>query len=156
MKKSLIAYFSCTGTTKNIAQAIADEIGGQLYEIKPAQKYTERDLDWTNKNSRSSLEMKEKSSRPGIVDDLTNLDEFEVVFVGFPIWWYTAPTIINTFLESYDFGGKLIVPFATSGGSGFGQTGQSLQQSAPKARFAPGKVLRSAAEAAVWAKSLDI
>ena len=154
MKKTLVAYFSCTGNTKKMAQAIADALDCRLYEIKPAQPYTQADLDWTNKGSRSSIEMADKNSRPQIVKGLKNASEYQTIFLGFPIWWYTAPTICNSFLESYDFSNVCIIPFATSGGSNFGQTGQSLQASVPKAQIEAGKVLRSTTEATRWAKEM--
>lgn len=125
----LVAYFSCTGTTKSVAEILADVAGADLYEIKPEVPYTNADLNWMDKKSRSSVEMKDPSSRPAIAGKVSNMMEYEVVFVGFPIWWYTAPNIINTFLESYDFSGKTIIPFATSGGSGFGKTVEKLKNS---------------------------
>lgn len=120
-KKVLVAFFSCSGVTKNVAQTIADAAGADLYEIKPKVPYTAADLNWMDKKSRSSVEMKDPSSRPAIEGKVTNMDEYDIVFLGFPIWWYVAPTIINTFLESYDFSEKTIILFATSGGSGFGK-----------------------------------
>ena len=122
MKKVLVAYFSASGTTKDVAEKLAKAANADLFEIKPVQPYTNADLDWTNKTSRSTVEMKDPSSRPAIVEKLSNMADYDTVFVGFPIWWYVAPTIIDTFLESYDFSGKTIIPFATSGGSGMGKT----------------------------------
>ena len=113
--KVLVAYFSASGTTKGVAQQLAEVAGADLHEIKPAQPYTDADLDWRNKQSRSSVEMQDKKSRPAITDKLQNMQDYDVVYVGFPIWWYTCPTIINTFMEAYDFQGKTVIPFATSG-----------------------------------------
>ena len=127
--KSLIVFFSCSGVTKNVAHKIANVINGDLYQIQPLTPYSEDDLNWNDNNSRSSLEMKDMTSRPAIVKDLKNLEQYDSIFVGFPIWWYVAPTIINTFLESYDFDGKKVIPFATSGGSGVGDTDVYLQKS---------------------------
>lgn len=123
-KKILVAYFSCSGVTARVAKTLAETAGADLFEIKPKVPYTAADLDWTDKNSRSSVEMRDPSSRPAIADRVENMAQYGVVFVGFPVWWYVAPTIINTFLESYDFSGKIIVPFCTSGGSGLGKTGK--------------------------------
>ena len=112
--KKLVAYFSCSGVTKSVAQTLADAVGGDLYEITPAQPYTRADLNWMDQSSRSTVEMKDLNSRPAIAGKVENMADYDTVFVGFPIWWYVAPTIINTFLESYDFSGKTIVPFCTS------------------------------------------
>lgn len=140
----LVAYFSCTGTTKNVAEILADVAGADLYEIKPEVPYTDADLNWMDKKSRSSMEMKDPSSRPAIAGKVSNMMEYEVVFLGFPIWWYTAPNIINTFLESYDFSGKTIIPFATSGGSGFGKTMEKLKNSvSPEAKIKEGRDRKS-------------
>lgn len=128
-KKVLIAYFSATGTTKKVAENLANVTDGDLYEIKPLQPYTREDLDWTNDKSRSSVEMKNKKYRPEIVDDNLSLSEYDTVFLGFPIWWGVAPTVVNTFLEKHDFSNKTIILFATSGGSGFGRTASELKQS---------------------------
>lgn len=127
--KMLVAYFSATGTTKQVAQNLADAINADIYEIKPKVPYTNADLDWTNKNSRSTLEMDDHNSRPEIVDDGFSTDSYDTIFLGFPIWWYIAPTIVNTFLESHDFKNKKIILFATSGGSGFGRTVENLKKS---------------------------
>ncbi len=129
MKKILAAYFSASGTTAAAAKKLADAAGADLYEIKPAVPYTKADLDWTNKNSRSSVEMNDKSSRPALADKSANISDYDIILLGFPIWWYVAPTIINSFLESYDFSGRKIVLFATSGGSGFGKTVMELKKS---------------------------
>lgn len=132
MSKKLVAYFSATGTTARVADMLADAIGANLYEIEPAVPYTQADLNWMDKKSRSSIEMSDKSFRPAIIDKDANITDYDVIFVGFPIWWYVAPTIINTFLEKYDFSGKKIVLFATSGGSGFGNTVAELKDSVPE------------------------
>ena len=129
MSKILVAYFSASGVTKGVAEKLAKVVNGDLYEIKPEQPYTSADLNWMDKNSRSSIEMKDHSSRPAINGKIENMENYDVVYIGFPIWWYVAPTIINTFLESYDFSGKTIVLFATSGGSGFGNTVAELKGS---------------------------
>lgn len=130
MSKKLVAYFSASGNTAKKAELLAQAAGGDLYEIKPEVTYSKEDLDWTNKSSRSSIEMNDKSIRPAIIKDNLNLSDYDVIFLGFPIWWYVAPTIINTFLESYDFSGKKIILFATSGSSGFGNTIEELKPSA--------------------------
>ena len=127
--KSLVAYFSASGVTKKVAEKLSDAVGADLFEIKPKVKYTKADLDWMDTKSRSSIEMNDKSFRPTISEKCDNMDKYDVVYVGFPIWWYVEPTIINTFLESYDFSGKTIVLFATSGGSGFGDTVKGLRGS---------------------------
>ena len=138
---ALVAYFSATGTTAKAAKALAGAAGADLYEIKPAVPYTGADLNWMDKGSRSSVEMKDKKSRPALADTDAPVIEYDVIFLGFPVWWYMAPTIINTFLESYDFTGKTIVLFATSGGSGLGKTASDLQGSAPGARILDGRLL---------------
>lgn len=138
--KALVSYFSASGNTAKIAEKLADIAGADLYEIKPAVPYTSDDLNWQDKNSRSSIEMRDRSSRPALADTNANIADYDTVFVGFPIWWYVAPTIINTFLESYDFSGKKIILFATSGSSGFGKAAESLQPSAPSAKIIEGKV----------------
>jgi flavodoxin len=129
MGKKLVAYFSASGVTAALAKTLAEAAGAGLYEIKPEAPYTTADLDWTDKKSRSTIEMQDPSFRPAIAGKDANIADYDVVFVGFPIWWYVAPTIINTFLESYDFSGKTIVPFATSGGSGLGKTIEKLKPS---------------------------
>ena len=138
--KALVSYFSASGNTAKLAEKLADIAGADLYEIKPAVPYTSDDLNWQDKNSRSSIEMRDRSSRPALADTNANIADYDTVFVGFPIWWYVAPTIINTFLESYDFSGKKIILFATSGSSGFGKAAESLQPSAPDAKIIEGKV----------------
>ena len=141
MSKILVAYFSASGVTARAAQAIAAAVGGDLYEIAPAQPYTAADLDWTNKQSRSSLEMGDTACRPALAAAVENVEQYDTVYVGFPIWWYVAPTIINTFLESYDWTGKKIVLFATSGGSGLGKSAAGLRDSAKGAQIIEGKML---------------
>ena len=154
MAKKLIAFFSASGVTAQAAHVLAEAAGADLYEIKPAVPYTRADLDWMDKKSRSTLEMKDKNSRPAIVDSDAYIADYDVIFIGFPIWWYIAPTIINTFLERYDFTGKKIVLFATSGGSDFGKAVVNLQPSAPKATIIEGKLLNgplNKTELAEWA-----
>ena len=141
MSKALVAYFSASGVTARVAENLAKAAGADLYEIKPAVPYTKDDLNWMNKQSRSSVEMRDSSSRPALADTDADIAAYDTIFVGFPIWWYIAPTIINTFLESYDFSGKKVVLFATSGGSGFGKAVQNLQPSAPKAQIIAGEIL---------------
>ena len=139
--KTLVAYFSASGVTKRTAQALAQAAGADLYEIKPEVPYTKADLNWMDKKSRSTLEMQDKSSRPAIIKGDLDVSGYDTILLGFPIWWYIAPTIINTFLESYDFSGKKIVLFATSGGSGFGKAVENLKPSAPGAEIREGKLL---------------
>ena len=138
---ALVAYFSASGNTAKAAKVLAKAAGADLYEIKPAVPYTGADLNWMDKGSRSSVEMNDKNSRPALADTDAPVAEHDVIFLGFPIWWYTAPIIINTFLERYDFSGKTIVLFATSGGSGLGSTAAALQSSAPGARILDGRLL---------------
>ncbi|MDD6540544.1 MAG: flavodoxin, partial [Firmicutes bacterium] len=140
----LVAYFSASGVTKKVAEKIAAAANGDLFQIEPAIAYSEKDLNWMNKNSRSSLEMSDKDFRPAMIKKELNLSEYDSILLGFPIWWYVAPTIINTFLESYDFSGKKITLFATSGGSGFGNTVQELRNSAPDAHIVEGKIMNMA------------
>lgn len=148
MSKKLVAYFSASGTTAAVAENLAKAAGADLYEIKPAVAYTRADLNWQDKNSRSSVEMRDKSSRPELADTNANIAEYDTIFVGFPVWWYVAPTIINSFLEAYDFSGKKVVLFATSGGSGFGKAVSGLQPSAPKAEIVEGEILNGRPNAA--------
>lgn len=140
MSKKLVAYFSASGNTASLAKKLADAAGADLYEIRPATPYTSADLNWQDKQSRSSVEMSDHNSRPATADKNVNISDYDTVYVGFPVWWYIAPTIINTFLESYDFTGKKIVLFATSGGSGFGKVVENLKPSAPGAEIVEGKV----------------
>ena len=128
-KKVLVAYFSATGTTKRVAENLAKATGGDLYEIKPLNQYTNADLDWTNDKSRSSVEMKDHKSRPEMIKDDFSIKEYDEIFLGFPIWWYIAPTIVNTFLEKHDFTNKTIILFATSGGSRLGKSKDNLKPS---------------------------
>ena len=139
MSKRLVAYFSASGVTAKVAENLADAIGADIFEIQPEVPYTKADLNWMDKKSRSTIEMSDSTSRPAIAVKRDNMDEYDIIFVGFPIWWYIAPTIINTFLESHDFSGKKIVLFATSGGSGFGNTVKELQPSAPEAVITEGR-----------------
>jgi flavodoxin len=160
MGKKLVAYFSASGVTADLAKTLAEEAGAGLYEIKPEAPYTKADLDWRDKKSRSTREMQDPSFRPAIAGKDANIADYDVVFVGFPIWWYVAPTIINTFLESYDFSGKIIVPFATSGGSGLGKTIEKLKPSVSgTAILKEGKLLngRPSKDALTkWIASLNI
>lgn len=141
MSKKLVAYFSASGTTARVAKNLAAAAGADIYEIKPAVPYSRADLNWMDKQSRSSVEMRDKNSRPALADTDANIAAYDTIFIGFPIWWYIAPTIINTFLEAYDFSGKKIILFATSGGSGFGKAVDSLQPSAPDAKIIAGEIL---------------
>ena len=158
MSKTLVAVFSPTGTTRKIAKLIKEITGADYYEINPAEKYTSMDLDWDKKNSRSSVEMMDQNSRPELADKDAKIEKYDTIFLGFPIWWYVAPHIIHTFLESYDFSGKTIVTFATSGGSGFGDTLSFLKHTAPDTRFIQGRVFRGNIEkdtVATWLKTVD-
>ena len=141
MNNKLVAYFSATGKTAKAAEKLASAIGADVYEIKPEVKYTKADLNWMNRKSRSSVEMNDKSIRPAIVSGDVDVSGYDTIYLGFPIWWYVAPTVINTFLEAYDFTGKKLVLFATSGGSDFGNTAAELQPSAPNAEIVETKVL---------------
>ena len=156
MNKTLVAYFSASGTTRKIAEMIAEVGDFSLYEITPKELYTSDDLNWMNKKSRSSVEMSNKKIRPEITDTDAHIKEYDTIILGFPIWWYVAPTIVNTFLENYDFSGKKIVLFATSGGSGFGITVKELKPSAPGAEIVEGKLLNRANKQEIekWVKSL--
>lgn len=159
MSRKLVAYFSASGVTAKVAESLSEAIGADLYEIEPEVPYTKADLNWMDKQSRSTLEMSVPASRPAIKGVRDNMDEYDTVFVGFPIWWYVAPTIINTFLESYDLTGKTIIPFATSGGSGMGKTNERLQPSCPNAKLLEGKIFKqsvSKEELAAWVNSLKI
>ena len=160
MSKTLVAYFSAEGNTKVLAKTISDVVKGDIFEIAPTEKYTSADLNWQNKSSRSSVEMQDKASRPTIVDKVENMEQYDTVFVGFPIWWYEAPRIVQTFLESYDFSGKTVVTFATSGGSGMGKTDSILQKScSASTKWVNGKVLRAHADSKTvenWINSLNL
>ena len=141
MAKELVAYFSASGTTAKVARTLAAAIGADLFEIAPVEPYTSADLNWRDSNSRSSVEMNDESSRPAIASEIAEMGAYDTVYVGFPIWWYVEPRIIDTFLESYDFGGKTIVPFATSGGSGLGKAPQRMQALVPGAQVKQGGML---------------
>lgn len=148
MTKALVAYFSASGTTERVAERLAQAIGADLFEIEPEQPYTAADVDWRNASSRSSIEMNDRSCRPAIASHVADMDSYDVVFVGFPIWWYREPSIVDTFMEAYDFAGKLVVPFATSGGSGIGESGANMAALAPGAKVERGDRLASSITAA--------
>ena len=156
MGKRLVAFFSASGTTKKVAEMIASAADADMYEIMPKQPYSKADLNWMDKKSRSSVEMSDKKFRPEISDTDVWVDQYDEIILGFPIWWYVAPTIMNTFLEKYDFTGKKIVLFATSGGSGFGNTVSELKPSAPDAEIVEGKVFHRAAKQEIeeWVKQI--
>ena len=159
MSKKLVAFFSASGVTAKVAETLAKAIDADIYEITPEIPYTNADLDWMDKKSRSSIEMADPASRPAIAGELNNMADYDTVFIGFPIWWYVAPTIINTFLESYDLTGKTIIPFATSGGSGMGKTNEKLLPSCAGAKLLNGKVFRSSVkedEMNRWVSGLEI
>ena len=159
MSGKLVAFFSASGVTAALAQRLSREAGADLFEIKPAVPYTSADLDWTNASSRSSVEMKNPASRPEIAEKLPSMADYDVVFLGFPIWWYVAPTIINTFLESYDFSGKTIALFATSGGSPMGRTLEILRPLCnASVKWLPAKMLNGATDSDLnaWLKSLKL
>ena len=158
MSKKLVAYFSASGTTARLAENLAEAIGADIFEIVPEVPYTAADLNWQDKHSRSSIEMQDLASRPAIAATRDNMADYDTIFVGFPIWWYVAPTIINTFLESCDLTGKTVIPFATSGGSGMGKTNEKLAPSCPGAKLLEGRVFKSSTgktELAKWAEGLD-
>lgn len=155
MSKKLVAYFSASGITAKVAETLAETTGADIFEIQPEVPYTKADLNWKDKKARSTIEMQNPASRPAIAAKRENMADYDTIFVGFPIWWYVAPTIINTFLESYDLTGKIIIPFATSGGSGMGKTNEKLMPSCPGAKLLEGKVFKSStgkAELAKWAE----
>ncbi|ADY55671.1 flavodoxin [Syntrophobotulus glycolicus DSM 8271] len=160
MSRKLVAYFSASGVTGNVAKTLAEAADADLHEIKPEVPYTKADLDWQDKKSRSTIEMNDKSFRPPIADKNANVAAYDVVFVGFPIWWYVAPTIVNTFLEGYNFAGKTVILFATSGSSGFGKTLENLKGSVPISTvIKEGKILngrRTKEELTVWVNSLEL
>ena len=141
MAKKLVAYFSASGVTKRAAEKLAKQEGADLFAIRPVQPYSQADLDWTNKKSRSTIEMQDKKSRVEIADKVKDMSQYDEIFLGFPIWWGVAPHIINSFLEQYDLTGKTISPFATSGGSGYGRSNKELELSAPGAKFHPGRMM---------------
>lgn len=155
MRKKLVAYFSASGVTAKVAKTLASAIDADLHEIIPTEPYTAADLDWRDKESRSTIEMSNKSIRPSIANKVANMEQYDIIYLGFPIWWYVAPTIINTFLESYDLTGKTIIPFATSGGSGMGNTNAELAPSCPGAHLKEGKRFSASAstnELKSWAE----
>lgn len=144
--KTLVAYFSASGVTEGVAKTLAEVTGGDLYKIDPEQPYTDKDLDWRDSSSRSSVEMNDLTSRPAIKGNgkVENIEQYDTVFVGFPVWWYTAPTIINTFIEANDFKGKVMIPFATSGGSTIDKSAADLAKSYPDLNWQPGRLLNGA------------
>ena len=156
MSKKLVAYFSASGITQNVAEMIAEAADCDIYEITPRVAYTKADLNWMDKKSRSSVEMSDKKIRPELADNAIDISGYDEIILGFPIWWYVAPTIINTFLEAHDFEGKKIVLFATSGGSGFGNTVKELQPSAPDAQIVEGRILNHASKTEItdWVSTL--
>lgn len=160
MSKKLVAYFSASGVTAKVADMLADAVGADIHEIRPKVPYTKADLNWMNKKSRSSIEMNNKSIRPEIAESNAKVENYDVIFLGFPIWWYVAPTIINTFLESADFSGKKIILFATSGGSKFGKTVEELKISVPNScEIVEGKLLngrQSIASVKEWTDTLGL
>ena len=151
MSKTLVAYFSASGVTARAAKEIADAVGADLYEIRPAEPYSQADLNWMDKKSRSTVEMNDPACRPAIAGAVEHMEQYDTVFVGFPVWWYVEPRIVDTFLESYDFSGKTLIPFATSGGSGIGKAEKSLEAHCPKAGWKRGGLVNRGA--AAWAKS---
>ena len=153
MSKVLIAYFSASGVTARVAREMAEAVGADLYEIRPETPYTSADLDWRKKTSRSSLEMDDPACRPPIQEPVRNMEQYDTVLVGFPIWWYVEPRIIDTFLESYDFAGKRMIPFDTSGGSGITKAEESLRACCPDANWSKGQLLNGRG-AADWAKQM--
>lgn len=154
--KTLVAYFSASGQTAKLAKTLAGVTGGDLFEIAPETAYTAADLDWMDKKSRSTIEMKDPKSRPAIAGKVADMAQYDTVFVGFPIWWYQAPRIIETFLESYDFSGKTVIPFATSGGSGMGRTVDELRKLCPNANWKAGKMVNGVSDKTLadWANTL--
>ena len=158
MSKKLVAYFSASGVTGSVAEKLADEIGADLFEIVPEKPYTNADLDWQNSRSRSSVEMKDRNARPAIASKIDDISRYDVIFVGFPVWWYREPSIVDTFMEAYDFSGKTIVPFATSGGSGLGDAPKNMQALAKGSEVEDGKrfsVVVSGQELRAWAQKYD-
>ena len=159
MSKKLVAYFSASGVTGSVAKTLAEAAGADLYEIRPEVPYTRADLNWMDKKARSSVEMNDPSYRPALADKDAKVEDYDVIFLGFPIWWYVAPTIINTFLETYDFSGKTVIPFATSGSSGIENCEKKLQQQYPSINWKSGKLLNGHPGQDVldsWAKSLNV
>lgn len=159
MSKKLVAYFSASGTTRAVAQTLAETADADLYEIKPQVPYTSADLDWTNTKSRSSIEMNDSSFRPPIEQNAIDMTQYDTIFIGFPVWWYVAPTIINTFIESHDIAGKEVIPFATSGSSGIEKCEQNLQKQYPQANWKKGKLLngrQTKQTISEWLKQLNL
>lgn len=159
MSKKLVAYFSASGITESVARNLSQTAGADLYRIQPEVPYTSADLDWMNKKSRSSIEMNDPASRPAIVAGDLEISSYDVVFLGFPVWWYVAPTIINSFLETYNFSGKTVIPFATSGSSGIENCEKKLQQQYPSINWKSGKLLNGHPGQDVldsWVKSLNV
>lgn len=159
MSRKLVAYFSASGTTAKVAESLAEAIGADIYEIEPEEPYTKADLNWMDKQARSTIEMNDPAFRPAISGKRDNMADYDTVFIGFPVWWYVAPTIINSFLESYNMSGKTIVPFATSGGSDMGKTNEKLQPSCQGAKLFVGRVFKSNAnkhELADWVEGLHL
>ena len=157
MKKTLVAYFSASGNTEKIAKKLASVTGADLFEIVPEELYTKEDLNWRDKTSRSSVEMNDRNARPAISSKIDDVSQYDLIFVGFPIWWYREPSIIDTFMECYDLTGKTVVPFATSGGSGMGDSAKNMQALAPSAKVIEGKklsMLVSEKELDKWVRSL--
>ena len=155
MGKVLVAYFSASGVTKTLSERLAKATGADLFEIRPEIAYTDADLDWMNNKSRSSVEMNDRACRPAIAEKLDNMDDYDVIFTGFPIWWYREPSIIDTFMEAYDFTGKTIVPYATSGGSGLGEAPKNMQKLAKGSTVKSGKRFSAGAssdELKAWAE----
>lgn len=144
-----MVYFSATGTTKAAAQRLANVTGGELYEIQPEQPYTDADLDWNDRQSRSSVEMNNPQSRPAVKGKKENMADYDVIFIGYPIWWDLAPTIVNTFIESYDLKGKTVITFATSDGSSIGNSVSTLKKTYPEIRWRDGKLLNRASEKSI-------
>lgn len=155
-QKTLVAYFSATGTTERAARMIAEATGGTIYEIYPEQEYTSADLDWRNSSSRSSIEMNDSGSRPAIKADLKDADSYDVIYIGYPIWWNLAPRVIYTFLDTYGFSGKTVVPFATSGGSNITNSINQLKKEYPAINWQNGRLLNDATETSVreWVKQV--
>lgn len=159
MSRTLVAYFSATGTTAKVAERLAEAIGADIFAIEPEIPYSDAGLNWQDKRSRSSIEMNNREFRPSVAQKRDNMDDYNIIYVGFPIWWYGAPTIVNTFLEGYDLAGKTIIPFATSGGSGMGKTNKGLKPSCPHSIFLNGKVFKptaTRAELADWVESFRL
>ena len=158
MGKSLVAYFSASGVTKKVATKLASAIGADIFEIVPKELYTSADLNWMDKKSRSSVEMNDRNCRPEISSKVDDMSKYDTVYVGFPVWWYREPSIIDTFMESYDFSGKTVIPFCTSGGSGLGDSAKNMQALASEAKVIDGKKFSSGVseeELKKWADSLS-